>query len=217
MHTSSSATLAERSPVFPSQTPTSPFSSFNLLAEPAALLQSGGCGEFALWIDRHDYVVFMTRDWDAMLRPRHPLVEHGDGPRYVSLWDQIKDRAARHCYRHFVAMAREGLEPVSIPFVNAESPTGRALNLEITHIFEGTVEFRWEPIASRSLIPLTPRVRVMSGGIVRSCSCCRSVETESGMWAPLELVAEQIGVFAPHPSHDFTHGFCPACFNAARD
>lgn len=214
MHTSSSAALAPRLQTYPSHTPTQ---SFNLLAEPAALLQAGGSGEYALWIDRHDYVVFMTRDWDAMLRPRHPLLERADGPRYASLWDHIKDRAARHCYRHFVAMARESLEPVVIPFRSPEAGAHRPLNLEISHIFEGTVEFRWEPVGSRNLVPLTPRVRVMPGGIVRSCSCCRSVETESGMWAPLELVAEQIGVFSPHPSHDFTHGFCPTCFNAARD
>lgn len=179
-------------------------------------MQAGSTGEFALWIDRHDHVVFMSRDWDAMLRPRHPLAG-AEGPRYVSIWEQIKDRAARHCYRHFVAMARESLEPVFVPMLGTATQGGRRLHLEITHIFEGTVEFRWEPVTARQLFPLTPRVRVMSGGIVRSCSSCRSVETESGMWAPLELVAEQIGIFAPHPSHDFTHGFCPACFSAARD
>jgi hypothetical protein len=152
--------------------------------------------------------VFARENWGEALLPPSILGR--------SLWDSISDPTTREIYAALLARVRGGRGPVHFQF-RCDSPAiRRLLDMRITRLPDGAVEFSTTPV---SLEPRTP-VAVLdplarrSAAFLVSCAWCARLRVTEGEWVEVEEAMRILDPFEQQVMPRLSHGMCPDCFAA---
>jgi hypothetical protein len=166
------------------------------------------------WLDKDNRIIRVDNRWLA-------FAEENEGidsclPELVinrPLWDFIHDQETRHLYEIIIEKVRSRGKPLTIPF-RCDSPSKRRyLELTISVLPGGELEFQSTllKVESREPVELLRESTPRSDEHVRICSFCKKVALSKTEWVEVEEAVRRLGLFERTALPQLTHGACPAC------
>lgn len=167
---------------------------------------------FTYRIDADDRLIFVTTEWLDFARENEAASLSSQAVTGQSLFSFIGDPETRHLYRIIIDRVRQSRSGTVLPF-RCDSPgIRRFMELHITPMPEGAVEFDGRLIREeeREILPLLDPSVTRSDEIVVACSWCKRIDVD-GSWFEVEDAVRRMGLFNQSRLPRISHGICIDC------
>lgn len=164
-------------------------------------------------IDAFDVICATGTGWAACVESGDPYEILGS-----SLWDHIHGQTVCAFFHSLIVRIREVSGTIRVPYRCDTSAMRRFLELELTGVPGGHIQFTSFLIKAE---PRTP-IDILASHVVRNerlivvCSMCKRLQREDGTWVEIEDDLERC---APNEAGEYpmlSHGFCPECYENAK-
>ena len=167
---------------------------------------------FEYIINRQDIIVDVSDSWLTFANDNDSDYSR-DSVIGKSLWYFVSNAQTRHLYRILIDKVRKTAEYVQVPFRCDAPDRRRFMELEISLLNNGYIEFKSRLIRTE----LRPTMRLLDSKIPRSnkklslCSWCKQVQVDARRWMEVEHAVNALGLFELQTMPDLNHGICPEC------
>ena len=129
------------------------------------------------------------------------------------LFDFLDGRETKRVYRIVHDRVRRTRQSVRIPFRCDGPSIRRYMELRITPLEQGMIEFVGETIREeeRAEVPLFDSKTVRAGDSIVVCVWCKQVQVERDVWLEVEDAIERMSLFETLPLPPIAHGVCDEC------
>jgi hypothetical protein len=182
----------------------------------ATQLQSEGAGVCIHRIDAVDYIRYVNPAWLQFASENHAehLIHRVLG---TSLWRHIGGLQVRGMYRVLLERLRIEQRPIYFPF-RCDSPTlRRYMEMLLTALPNGGVEFRCSLVReeSRRTVQVLDPATSRSDERIVLCAWCKRVHGH-GVWMDLDEAIRISSLFDSPHSPQVDHDICPPCREMVR-
>lgn len=175
-------------------------------------------GSYIYTIDRENRIVTVSDNW-LLFAQENQAAESCHPGMIISkpIWDYIDGMETKHIYAAILNNVRIKSRAITLPFRCDAPDKRRYLELIITPIQEGGIEFVSHVIheETRDTVELLEAGMPRSREFINMCSMCRKVELPGNLWAEVEAAVIALNLFATVKLPQISHGICPDCFKAA--
>jgi len=170
-------------------------------------------------IDSNDRIVSIEGIWDDFASSNQAADLTRDNILNRPLFDFITGVSAHYVTEELLQGVRRSGTAVSIPF-RCDSPTlRRYMQMLITPVEDGGVEFNSCIVReeTRDAVPLLERDSNRSSQFVTICSWCKDIQISEDTWLPVEDALRVLDFYGSEGQPNLTHGMCPTCYQAILD
>lgn len=164
-------------------------------------------------LDSHDHITFVGENWlrfalDNEAGSLTPAVVLGQPVQKF-----IADLETKEVYRMVFSRVRQTGAALTFPF-RCDSPTVRRfMNMEITPLDEGGLQFRTQlvRVEPRVEVPWLRQFTTWMDEMVVMCSWCKRVQLTVGVWVEIEEAIKSLDLFLADKFPQISHGICRDC------
>lgn len=168
-------------------------------------------------IDERDLIVSVSDNWLAFA-----VANQADESCYPDrvinspLWNYIDGLETSHLYRILLECIRSKNRAVTLPFRCDAPDRQRYLELKISPLGRGGVEFVSRIIreAPRESVRLLEAAVPRTDELVVMCSICKKVRLSEQRWVEVEDAIRELKLFERDAMPTISHGICPDCFRS---
>lgn len=178
---------------------------------------NGGKDFYIYRLDALDRITHVNRAWLSFAVENESDALTPEAVLRRPLWDFIADNETRHVYRMILSRVRSSGKEVRLPF-RCDSPSiRRFMEMEISPLPEGAVEFKCRLLRaeSRPSVGLLDPAADRSGEFVQICGWCKRIRLDTGEWVETEEAVKRLDLFGAKKLPRLTHGICPDCHRVA--
>ena len=163
-------------------------------------------------VDDSDRIIFVNDEWDIFAAANEGDAILSSRVLGCPLWDFIEDATTRHIYRLLMSRTRSG-HPLQFPFRCDSQFLRRLLEMNLTRLPEGTVEFCTRTIQTEA----HDTAGLLHSGahdpeeMLRMCSWCKRVFADDYWWEIEEAVG-CLPILRDRLPPSITHGMCDRCY-----
>lgn len=175
-------------------------------------MESSDNRSFKYQINRNDIITYINQEWLDFALENQSENLNEDSIIGSSLWHHIVNPVTVNIYETLIQKVRETNSVIKIPF-RCDSPDKRRfMEMKITHLNEGTIEFTNSILGEevRSSAPLLDPMFPRNSQLIRMCGWCKKVKTSTG-WLEAEEAVIALKIFNEPSLPRITHGICPPC------
>ena len=166
-------------------------------------------------IDKLDRIISVSDNWLLFAQENQAgEICHPDVIINRSIWEFIEGTETKQFYEIILRTIRTKNIAVQLPFRCDAPDKRRYLELSITPVQQGNIEFASNII----LEELRDTVEVLESGIPRSeelikmCSMCKKIELSENTWVEAEAAVVSLRLFEKNKLPQISHGLCIECF-----
>jgi hypothetical protein len=167
---------------------------------------------FTYRIDDADRLTFVASEWLDFARENEATSLSSEAITGQSLFSFIGDPETRHLYRIIIDRVRQSRSGAVLPFRCDGPGVRRFMELHITPLPKGAVEFEGRLIReeTREVVPLLDPSVARSDEVVVACSWCKRIDVD-GIWMEVEDAVRRMGLFNRSSLPRISHGICNDC------
>lgn len=165
-------------------------------------------------VDGRDRIVSVNEKWLPFAEENQAAEScHPSSIIDQSIWKFVDGSETKHLYGIIMKQVRENEVPVSFPFRCDAPNMRRYLNLTISPLKQGALQFTSTVTReeARDTVALLASDTPRSDRWVRMCSMCKKMEVSERRWEEVETAIIEMKLFDKHPLPNITHGLCQEC------
>ena len=164
-------------------------------------------------IDVRDIIESVDSNWLAFARDNGASDLTEGAVVGKSLFDYLDGHETQRLYRIVQDRVRRTGQSVLIPFRCDGPSVRRFMELQVTLLEFGKIEFVGRTIREeeRAEVPLFDSTIARGGESVVVCVWCKQVRIERDVWLEVEDAIERMGLFEMLPLPPIAHGVCDEC------
>lgn len=159
-------------------------------------------------VDANDKIVYINAAWREFAQ-RNGAPDLPGRVSGTSLWDHLSGGTVREVSKGLVASVRCSGNSLKLPFRCDAPDTRRFLEMELTPLGNGEVEFRSRVIRTEQRPPVPVPLEAEGTPLFLVCAWCMRFRCEDD-WCEVEEAVQTLGVFN-ESQLKVSHGICEAC------
>ena len=166
-------------------------------------------------IDGKDRIVSVSDNWLVFAQENEAAEScHPEKIINRSIWEFIDGIETQLLYDIVLKNIRRTNKSVRLPFRCDAPGKRRYLELRITPVLKGTIEFASTIIREelRDSIEMLEFDIPRSDELVRMCSMCKKVELPGNCWVEIEAAIVTLKLFEKLKQPQISHGLCHDCY-----
>jgi hypothetical protein len=169
-------------------------------------------------IDESDRITGISENWLPFARDnRAGETCNPDLIITKSIWDFIDGPETTQLYEIIFNAVRTSHKAIVVPFRCDAPDKRRYLELIITPIDHGHIEFTSSTIREelRDTVEILESGRLRTDEFIKMCSMCKKVEVSENSWEETESAVVSMNLFEKIKLPRISHGLCPECFGVS--
>jgi hypothetical protein len=175
-------------------------------------------GSFIWSIDDSDKIVRVNDAWLAFAGENGAPELTADAVVNQFIWRFMGGREIIYLYKQIFDRLRGGQSPVSFPF-RCDSPEWRRfMDMHLSLLPGGGIQFRADLLRQDRRVPGDPldAPRDRTREFMKICSWCKKIDIPGQGWGEMEAAIEALDLFGHYSMPRMTHTICEACSSAIR-
>jgi len=165
-------------------------------------------------IDNLDRIISVSDNWQLFAQENQAGEScHPDNIINKSLWDFIYGDETKQFYEIILKTIRTKNKTVKLPFRCDAPKKRRYLELIITPVQQGNIEFTSNTIheESRDTVEMLELGIPRSDELIKMCSMCKKVKLSENTWVEVEGAVVSLKLFEKNKVPQISHGICTEC------
>jgi hypothetical protein len=169
------------------------------------------------WFDSRDCITKVDDQWLRFAAENGAPDLTPESVKGSHLSSFISDPGSRELWARLLERARQGV-PVALT-IRCDAPDRRRTLAIRLRTDRSRVRVTSTLVAQefRPAVELLRMPREAQGEFLVSCSWCRRFELATGVWVEVEVIVENLRLFAMPVLPPVSHGICPSCFETAAE
>jgi hypothetical protein len=176
-------------------------------------------GAIVYQVDENDCLTYLNEQWGTFAEDNDtPYLTNTDVENKL-IWDFIQDSETRHIHETLLKRVRVNNLTLKFPFRCDSPAVRRFMEMEISPLNEGKVEYCCRIIREEPRDPI-PLVHVKEGSEephLRMCSWCKKLDVGNDTWFEIEDAIKHLGLFHEASIPFVSHTMCNACMDDLDD
>lgn len=164
-------------------------------------------------IDRYDRIRSVGGGWDTFAAANDGAELDSSGIINTSFWDYIFGDTTIQVYRQILTAARAG--KVMEFDLRCDSPDlRRFVKMVISPAIDDSVCLEMTTVRVEERFPqvILQQDGTCSETVVVTCSWCKKIRTDDGVWHEVEVAVPLLGLFELDEVPQLSHGMCEKCY-----
>jgi hypothetical protein len=172
-----------------------------------------------IWsIDDRDKLVHVNDAWLAFAGENTAPQLTAASVLNQPIWHFIQGQETVYLYKQIFRRVRAGKSPVIFPFRCDSPDCRRFMEMQLTHLPGGAIQFMSYILREewRQPLDLLDVSRDRSGEFLKICSWCKKVDIPNQGWGEIEAAIEPLDLFGHRSMPRMTHTICDSCYSTLK-